>query len=218
MLLRCRVNHQALFPGTAFFEVATAAATALCSSAEPDLVPCLTDATISAPKLLHAKSNAPHAADPESVLECEVDWEQGGAATRISMLTIRSASKGTVHLRCGLAMLQAPESRQHSTSAVACLVRPKAALPKHMAADCPGSQRAILAAVAQPEDCGGVGGRSGFGVHPATADASLHLGAVASTGAGLLAEAAPRPSRVPVALGAYTASLGDAGTGMSADG
>lgn len=178
-------------------------------------MPCLTDAAISAPKLLHTRSSDRHVA-VDSILECEVDWEQAGTAASNSTLTIRSASMGSVHLRCGLALLQAPERVLQkplaaSSSAVAGLARLTAAVQQRMAEG--PSQKAILAGVRQPQDCAGVGSRSGFMMHPAAADASLHLGAV-RVDAGQVAEAAPRTSRVPVGLGAYTASLCDALFGM----
>ena len=178
-------------------------------------MPCLTAATISAPKLLHARSSDRYGA-VESILECEIDWEQAGTAASSKTLIVRSASMGSLHLRCGLALLQAPARTLQkplaaSHSAVAGLARLKASVQQHMAEG--PSQKAILAGVGQPQDCAGVGSRSGFAVHPAAADASLHLGAVC-VDAGPLAEAAPRTSRVPIALGAYTASLCDAHNGM----
>ena len=216
VVLRCRVNNQALVPGTAFFEFATAAAAALCSNAQPGMVPCLTHASISAPKVLHANTSDPQAA-VENMLECKIDWEQAGAAAGVSMLTVRSASKAGVHLRCGAAMLQAPGSILRAANSVsktarACRGQPTPAVLRHLTESC-RSQRAILAGVAQPKDCAGVGSHSGFVVHPAAADASLHLGAVPGSSTGSHAALAPRPSRVPVALGAYTASLGATGTG-----
>ena len=185
-----RVSKRALVPGTAFFEMATAAAGSMCSSAEPALGACLTDAAIAAPKLLESG---------DSLLECKVPDAAGSG-----LLTVRSAD--TVHLSCQLMCMQPVVHGGRHTARLALRLLP----PQKAAASV---QAAVVAAVAMPAACAGVGSRSCFLVHPAAGDASLHLGAVPRSAAGAQE---PPPSRVPVSFSAYTASLGELPAGERA--
>ena len=193
----CRVNKRALVPGTVFFEAAFAAAASMCSAAEPSLEPCLLDAAIAAPKLLAAQ---------DSMLQCEVDMD--------GSLSIRSADRGAMHVSCHLACLPSAASTQHGQ-------RPAAAISQALIADSAhlrsNHQRAAAAmgAVAAPAACAGMGSRSGFVVHPAAGDASLHLGAVPPVASVQHSAAAAEsaPSKVPVSLSAYTATVGEVPAG-----
>lgn len=53
------------------------------------------------------------------------------------------------------------------------------------------------------DDCTGQSGKSGYNLHPAAADCSLHLGAVPRRTDLPLGQ--QPPSKVPVGFGAYTA-------------
>ena len=189
-------------PGTAFFEIALASAASLCSSSQPLQTPCLTSAAISAPKVLAAKPGGEQiqGALHISVLVCEMELLD-------STLTIRSSDQGSRHLSCRVAGLPAAQrAAPHHTVTSRTAVHACMAAPSLRDAD--RSSCATVAAIAQPQGCAGVGSRNGFLVHPAATDASLHLGAVLrlSSASHAATAAGAQPSRVPVSLGACSAS------------
>jgi len=157
----------------------------------------LTAAAIAAPCILGSPAAQAKSGSSTSMLQCSVG--SGSLHTlEISSASAGSNGKITSHLTSSASVAIA-QSSQHGRS------RARMALSTSLIRKVsPGKrssrQRATVAGICPQQPCKGVRNSyaGGYTVHPAAADSSLHLGAVAgnnSTG----------PSRVPVGFGAYTA-------------
>lgn len=141
-----------LVPGTAFFELATAAAKAL---SERSLL--ITELSILSPKAL------PQALQDGSVaiLQCAVDMQSGH-------LAIFSAGQSISHVTAIAATVAKVERLEKVPSGLSAI------LIKHKETAC---TVASLAGLHEPAAVGA----AAFGAHPAPADAVLHLGAAYKT-------------------------------------
>ena len=169
---RCRVQNRVLVPGTAFFEIGSAAVATLAGSEQPVQ---LCQLAIHSPKLLAlaAENSCPS-------LLCSVDCRSGSlsiASPRVSALH---------HVTAQAAVAGATQLQTQNIRLIACL-SPVSAL----AASMEPAQAGTMAQLAALHD-GMAVGATAFGAHPASADAALHLGA-ADTALG-------EAPRVPVGL------------------
>ena len=168
----CRVQGRELVPGTAFFEIGSAAAATLAGSEQPVQ---LSQLAIHSPKLL-----ALAAEDSAPSLLCTVDCRSG---------TLSIASSGVSaphHVTAKAAVAGATQLQTQTVRQIPCLL-PVSAL----AASMEPAQTGTVAQLAALHE-GMAVGAAAFGAHPAPADATLHLGAV-DTVPG-------RAPRVPVGL------------------
>ncbi|BDA51455.1 probable oleandomycin polyketide synthase, modules 5 and 6 [Coccomyxa sp. Obi] len=225
-----RVSKRALMPGTALFELAFAAAVSLYADSGTAAV-ALAAALISAPCVLASStstnSNLTGAEADSSlgtqVLECaawvgaggtpaagtvEVRSRTGGPIAPTAGGTSQAVATGPTHLSCMVVSLSAPgilhgngTSAKSREGMHALAIAVAASLDRQKgSAGAPGT----VATVALPLSSAGQSGKSGFNVHPAAADSSLHLGAVPHSTSTLLSQ--QQPSKVPVGFGVYTAS------------
>ena len=193
-----RVQGRVLFPGTAFFELAAAAAS---SSADDSLHGSLvlSGVSISAPRVLESSDLQSKSSTGDrqmsDMLQCELDSDVGD-------LVIRSSSKPAAapHVRCRATRIQGKENlptQQHPQAASSTrLWHPALRKPPAQQLKSPATT-AVLGPLQQPT---AVGARE-FIAHPAQADCVLHLGAVPQN----VRKQASETSRVPVGVAALSA-------------
>lgn len=176
-----RVSDRAVMPGTAFFEMAFAAASSLWADDSSGANLALAAATIAAPRVLGpatpAGDDSPLASSPE-ILECAACFggaassgagSGGGGAAAAGALEIRSgtaggpvtaggtssaAPGGTLHLSCTVVTLVAPAAAGNATAIPAAAAL--AVLSKLATGSSHGSRHpSTVAAVASPLSCAG---------------------------------------------------------------
>ena len=186
-----------MVPGAAFFEMALAVLNSMVSDTSAP-VGSLTAAAIAAPCILGSPAAQARSGSITSMLQCSVGSGSSTHTLEISSAPAGRNGKVTPHLTSS-ASAAIPQSSQHgrfrARMALSTSLTRTVSLGKRTT-----RQRATVATICPQQPCKGVRNSDGGGytVHPAAADSSLHLGAVAgnnSTG----------PSRVPVGFGAYTA-------------
>lgn len=195
----CRVQGRVLVPGTAFFEMATAAAFSLAADSMHGSI-ALCAVSIQAGMVLSAPAS-PSRLQPQIQtaagsleLVCEVDSSSG-------TLAIRSSAQVHVHAQiCGMqgTELAAP-SRRKASHGWYPRVHSKQLRVK-------AEQATMVARLAAVQHAASVGSEA-YSAHPARADAMLHLGAV--PGSGVQQQAL----HVPVGLAALHMQHSPARTG-----
>ena len=170
------------------FEMALAAAAGLVADSS---VPAagLAAASIAAPCLLGSTAAEQQASSSPGVLLCAVGLISSHSGIQLSSeVASTHPNQSHTHLSADTATVQI-----HSAPAKACIGR--GALPACFDSSAShGLSITQLANVAKVDEVAG----SGYNLHPAAVDSSLHLGAVTS-------EKHNAPSHVPVGLGAYCA-------------
>jgi acyl transferase domain-containing protein len=203
-----RVQGRVLLPGTAMFELAAAAAAALSGDGSLPAAarPTLAALSIVSPKVLSAltgggKVDSSQQAAAADVLLCEADTATGqvrvGSAPQGS-----SSAAAPVHLKADTvsaipaAMAAAGNQRQ----ALASTASPLRQAVGSFSSKGSGSTRSAGHTLAQPQLPAPTAAShaESFLMHPAVADATLHLGAVH------VAAGSSRVSRVPVGVAAYS--------------
>ena len=157
----CRVQGRALVPGTAFFEIGSAAAAAFVGSEQPVQ---LCQLVIHSPKRL-----ALAAEDAGPSLLCTVDCRSG------SLSIDSSGVSALCHVTAQAAVADPTQLQTHVVRHMPCLL-PVSALAASMEPAQAGSM-AQLSALHE----GMAVGATAFVAHPAPADAALHLGAVGTS-------------------------------------
>ena len=154
----CRVQDRVLVPGTAFFEIGSAAAATLAGSEQAVQ---LSQLAIHSPKLLAlaAEESAPS-------LLCTVDCRSG------SLSIASSGSSALCHVTAQAAVAAATQLQTHIVRQIPCLLPVSAS-----AASMEPAQVGTMAQLSALHE-GMAVGAAAFVAHPAQADAALHLGAV----------------------------------------
>ena len=203
-----RVQSRVLLPGTAMFELAAAAAAAL---AGDGLLPAAAQPTLAAlsiisPKVLSAPTaggniDGSQQAAAADVLLCEADTATG-------QVRVASAAQGSgsaaapVHLKADivLAAAAATPSAEYLGQPMANTASTLQQAVGTLSSQGSGSSRGAGHMLAQPQLPAATadGHAESFIMHPAVADATLHLGAVH------VAAGSSRVSRVPVGVAAYS--------------
>lgn len=202
-----RVQGRVLLPSTAMFELAAAATAALAGDGS---LPAAAEATLAAlsivsPKVLSAlaagsKADGTQPAATVDVLLVEADSPTGQVRVLSSPPGSGSAA-APVHLKANIvlataaAMASAGDARQPTADTVPQLLQTVARLRQGYS-----SSRGTGDTVAQSQLPAATAARhaESFIMHPAVADATLHLGAVH------MAAGSSRVSRVPVGVAAYS--------------
>lgn len=202
-------------PGTAMFEFAAAAATALAgdSTAPGAMQPMLAALAIISPKVLSDLATGGKAAGQQAAvadtLLCEVDAAAG--QLRVNSAPHAAAAAAPAHLKSDVVLASAAPAAVTDSSATA---QRRHQTPLTALQQSPGQARGISSgstghSLAQPQlpPAAAAGHAESFIMHPAVADSVQHLGAVhveaGSSGV----------SRVPVGLAAYNCGA----VGSSAD-
>ena len=163
-----RVQSRVLLPGTAFFEIASAAAVTLCNEAASLAPPAIASLALSSPKVLSqgAMDRA------QNTVTCAVDCQTGS-------LTISSAGSDQAHVSCRITICRGKIAEEPSRTDPAASRQGLVAAALAAAWKLPGSHGHTVAQLAGVVDAAAVGVGE-YIAHPAPADATLHLGAVAN--------------------------------------
>ena len=186
-----QVGKRPILPGAAMFEACAAAAATLQDESRSGSRAALQGTSITAPLQLQQQGPAAAAV----LLECSLDAATG----RVELATVTPAVKRqqeqrSVHCRGHVAMVQAIAAVSHTTAGR----QPAAVLAAVLRMQTPPQPSTSIAATLTIA----ASGASGYFLHPAAADATLHLSAVTdATAATTLSPIAKPVTRVPTGLG-----------------
>lgn len=189
--INVQVGKRPILPGAAMFEASAAAAATLQDESRSESRAALQGTSIAAP--LQLQQHGPAAA--AVMLECSMDAATG----RVELASVtpvgkRQQQQRSIHCRGHVVTVQEIAAVCHTPAGR----QPAAVQAAFLSTQTPPQPSTSIAATLTIA----ASGASGYFLHPAAADATLHLSAVATaTAAGTSSSAAKPVTRVPTGLG-----------------